>query len=138
MMTDMVFDRVRPNQIRCSQFVLRTANSEIRIKWRWALNKPSRPISTDAFFAAFAVKFAEKHAQKETHQSKSVRHIEKFAGRIVEVISTFRRANLLVVNTSPWKFVLAASGVCLSMTFVAKDLDIGEGQSNYLGQGEER
>ena len=48
--------------------------------------------------------------QKETRQSKSVPHIEKFAGQIVEVISTFHRANLLIVNTSLWNFVLAASG----------------------------
>ena len=72
---------------------------------------PIRPISTDAFLQRSSEKFAEEHAQKETHQSKSVRYIEKFAGRIVEVISTFLRANLLVVNTSQWNCVLAASRV---------------------------
>ena len=73
---------------------------------RSALSLILRPISTDAFLQRSPEKFAEKHAQKETHQSKSVRHIEKFAGRIVEALSTFRRANLLFVNTSRWNFTI--------------------------------
>ena len=65
-----------------------------------------RPIYSDAFLQRSPEKFAKKHVQNGTHQSKSVRHVEKFAGRIVEVISTFRRANLLVVNTSQWNFTM--------------------------------
>ena len=92
---------------------------------------PLRPISADAFLQRSPEKLAEEHAKKETHQSKSVRYIEKFAGRIVEVISTFHREH------KPMEFC-SCSKQSLSMAFVAKDLDIVEDQSTYLGLGEER